>query len=114
MTPHVSSKDCVASFNDALVVGRPACGNLERVDLASLASTDWDAAHYPGDAGCIVNTSALVAAYKAQATASADAWKDRPAARMSRIAWDLYDLSSLARQVIDYQDQIERLQASSR
>jgi hypothetical protein len=114
MTPHVLGKNVVGSFNDALLVSNPTYGGAERVDMASLAGASWNAGYDPADADCIVNTSALVAAYKAQATASQDARDSRPTAGMSYRAADLYDLSLLARQVVDYQDQIERLQVSSR
>ena len=114
MTPHVLGKNVVGSFNDALLVSNPTSGGIERVDMASLAGASWNAGYDPADADCIVNTSALVAAYKAQATASQDARYSRPTAGMSYSAADLYDLSLLARQVVDYQDQIERLQVSSR
>jgi hypothetical protein len=115
MTPHASSKYFVASVNnDVLFASNGDCREAGGLDLRSRTGTDFDAARYPADGDYIVNTNALVAAYKAQAAALPDTGGNWPAAGVPCAASELHDLSSLARQVIDYQDQIERLQASSR
>jgi hypothetical protein len=113
MIPHVSTRYFPASVNDALFVSSGGCSEAGGLDLPPRMVMDFDAACYPANGDYIVNTAALAAAYKAQAATLPGTGESWPAARGPRAAPELYDLSSLARQVTDYQDQIERLQASS-
>ena len=78
----------------------------------SLSGTD--AAVYPANADLIINKHALLAAYRVQAAPKLSPNETQPVLQVAYTDAELNALSSLARQVACYEDQIERLKACNR
>jgi hypothetical protein len=113
MTTYASDQRSLSSMATAYV-SKQACNGAGRLDRISPAGVEWDAAVYPANADLILNKQALLAAYRVQAAPQPGPSETPPALQVAYTAAELNALSSLARQVACYEDQIERLKACNR
>lgn len=111
MAPFVSSKDYAPGIGNAVSARGQIHAEGDGLDLAPFAGANLDA---PASPDVVVNPAALLAAYGTQGKEQTGLREGWPAMAASSPASALTALSSLARQVTDCQDQIERLKASSR